>query len=122
MSVDDHGLEAIRKSASQVVEGVKTEYKLRVFSPEELALLQQIVNNTAALSPTTSNIRQQILAAQDREQTIAYSDFGTTNQRVILIAYRSATVGPYTAVKTFEYTEVGTKFRLDEINWTVIED
>lgn len=31
MSVDDHGLEAIRKSAAQVTSGDKSEYKLRTY-------------------------------------------------------------------------------------------
>lgn len=34
MSVDDHGLEAIRKSAIQLVSGSKAEYALRMTSVE----------------------------------------------------------------------------------------
>lgn len=32
MSVNDHGLEAIRKSASEVTSGNKSEYKLRTYN------------------------------------------------------------------------------------------
>jgi len=66
------------------------------------------------------NIRQQILASHDREQDITYADFGTKNQRITQIDYNSSTFTGFTARKTISYTLVGTKYRRDSINWSII--
>ena len=68
---------------------------------------------------SSTNIRSSILAAADRVQQIIYADFGNKNQRVLSIAYTSATVGAYTATKTFTYSLVGNRYRRDTITWVV---
>jgi hypothetical protein len=67
-----------------------------------------------------NNLRQQILAAHDREQNITYADFGTKNERVTQIDYASATFPGITARKVLLYTLVGTKYRRNSINWVII--
>lgn len=66
------------------------------------------------------NLRQQILAAHDRDQQINYADFGTKNQRVTRIDYTSATFPGIIARKELTYTLVGTRYRRDSINWSII--
>lgn len=70
-------------------------------------------------TPMDPNLRSEILAAADRLQQITYADFGNKNQRVLSIAYTSATVGSYTATKTFTYSLVGNRYRRDTISWIV---
>lgn len=70
-----------------------------------------------------NNRRNQILAAKDREQALTYADFGTKNQRITQIDYTATSIGTgagYTARKTLTYTLVGTNYRRDSINWTLI--
>jgi len=66
------------------------------------------------------NLRQQILATHDREQEITYADFGTKNQRITQIDYTSPTFPGIIARKQINYTLVGTRYRRDEINWSVL--
>lgn len=67
-----------------------------------------------------NNVRQQILAAHDRQQDITYADFGTKNQRVTQIDYTSATFPGIIARKTFTYTLVGVNYRRDSIDWAIL--
>lgn len=67
-----------------------------------------------------NNVRQQILAAHDRQQDITYADFGTRNQRVTQIDYTSATFPGTIARKTFTYTLVGVNYRRDSIDWSIL--
>lgn len=67
-----------------------------------------------------NNVRQQVLAAHDREAAITYADFGTKNQRVIRIDYTSATFPGVTVRKDFIYTFVSNQYRRDDINWSIV--
>jgi hypothetical protein len=67
-----------------------------------------------------NNIVQQILSSHDRDQQIAYADFGTKNQRVVNIDYTSPTFSGVTARKNIAYTLVGNKYRRDSITWVII--
>jgi hypothetical protein len=67
-----------------------------------------------------NNVRQQILAAHDRDQTITYADFGTKNQRITQVDYNSSTISPSVARKTITYTLISGRYRRDSINWSVI--
>jgi hypothetical protein len=67
-----------------------------------------------------NNIRNQILASHDRQQSITYADFGNKDQRVTQIDYISPTFSGVTARKVLNYTLVGTKYRRDSINWVII--
>ena len=98
-------------------EDAQGDVAVNVIDKESHDKLDAIVT---ALGGSPSNIRQRILASEDREQVILYSDFGTKDQRVIQIDYTSATYPGVTARKVFLYTLVGTKYRLDNINWEII--
>lgn len=69
---------------------------------------------------TVNNLRQQILASHDREQSITYADFGTKNQRITQIDYSSGTFLSGIARKTITYTLVGNFYRRDSINWSIV--
>lgn len=67
-----------------------------------------------------NNVRQQILAAHDRESAFSYDDFGTKNERISRIDFTSATFPGFTVRKDFIYTLVSGKYRLDDINYTLV--
>jgi len=70
-----------------------------------------------------NNIKEQILAAKDRDQEISYADFGTKNQRVVQIDYTAPSIGTGTgfiARKTFIYSLVGNRYRRDNITWSIV--
>ena len=67
-----------------------------------------------------NNVKQQILASHDRDQAISYADFGTKNERIITIDYTSPTFPAVTARKSITYTLVGTRYRRDNITWTIV--
>jgi len=74
-------------------------------------------------SSLDDNVRLKILRAADREQVISYADFGTSNQRVTQIDYTAASVGAgpgFTARKILTYTLVGTRYRRDTIEWSIV--
>jgi hypothetical protein len=70
-----------------------------------------------------NTLRNQILAAKDRQQSITYADFGTKDQRVTQIDYTSPSIGSgagFTARKTISYTLLSGKYRRDSLNWSLI--
>lgn len=70
-----------------------------------------------------NTIKNQILNAKDRSQTITYADFGTKDQRVTQISYTAVSIGTgagFTARKTISYTLVGNLYRRDSISWTLV--
>ena len=70
-----------------------------------------------------NTIKNQILNAKDRAQTISYADFGTKDQRVTQISYTAVSIGTgagFTARKTISYTLVGNSYRRDSISWTLV--
>jgi len=74
-------------------------------------------------STFVNNLRLQILAAKDRDQEIAYADFGNKNQRVTQIDYTAPSIGTgpgFTARKTLTYTLVGNLYRRDNITWSIV--
>lgn len=88
---------------------------LREINNRETAWAVEIVG-----ANDTDNIRIQILNSVDREQAISYDDFGNRNQRITQIDYTSDTYPGVIARKSFIYTQVGNRFRLDNINWTIV--
>lgn len=100
-------IEAALTNPLQIIEPLKTS-----------GTIDGTLNGTEYI--TVNNVRQQILASHDREQTITYADFGTINQRVIRIDYASPTFSGITARKTITYTPVGNSYRRDSINWSII--
>ena len=74
--------------------------------------------------PIVNNRVQQILKAKDRAGTISYADFGTKDQRITEIRYTAPSIGAgpgFTAVKTFTYTLVGTRYRRDTPgDWSIV--
>ncbi len=90
MSVDDSGLEVLKKAASQVTPGDPSEYYLKVFEAEWLN-----VKNSA-----------------DRQRLVVWLDFGTSDARVDYISYSSVTAGK-TATETFNWTLDSGSYRFD---------
>lgn len=85
----------------------------------------QLVGSSNGLTTGTkfgyvNNIRQQILATEDRESTLTYADFGTKDQRVTAITYSSPTFPGVSVQKQLTYSLVGVRYRRDSINWVVI--
>jgi hypothetical protein len=67
-----------------------------------------------------NNVRLQILSSHDRDQQIVYADFGTKNQRVTQINYSSPTFPGVTAQKLITYTQIGNRYRRDNITWSIL--
>lgn len=59
------------------------------------------------------SIAQKIIKASDRTRVFNWADFGTKNERLTSVVYTAPSVGPYTLTKTFNYTQVGSNYRLD---------
>jgi hypothetical protein len=68
----------------------------------------------------SEGIAADILNAADKIETITTADFGTVKERVTLITYTAASVGIQVLNKTFSYTLVSGKYRLDQIVWTLV--
>lgn len=65
----------------------------------------------------------QILAAKDRDQDIAYADFGTKNQRITQIDYVAPSIGTgvgYIARKTFTYVLDGSRYKRTKITRSLV--
>lgn len=70
-----------------------------------------------------NNLKNQILAAKDRAQSLTYADFGTKDQRITRIDYAAPSIGSgagFTARKTISYTLIGNSYRRDTITWSII--
>lgn len=65
-----------------------------------------------------NNKKQQVLSAHDLVLTYTWLNFGTKQERVSTIVYTSATFPSDTITRTFNYTLVGTNYRLDSEVWT----
>lgn len=92
-----------------------------LLDPDNVQIVGSIDGSkTGAKYGFVNNVRQQILAAHDRQQAITYADFGTKDQRVTQIDYTSATFPGTIARKVLSYTLVGTKYRRDSINWVIL--
>jgi hypothetical protein len=98
MSVPDHGLEAIRKSAESESAG---EYRLKT----RITGLPGVGD---------------ILSATDLVRAFTWLDFGTNSERVDAIIYTAPSVTAQTLVRTFNYTQIGGKYRLDSDEWSLV--
>jgi hypothetical protein len=70
-----------------------------------------------------NNVKQQILAAKDRDQAISYADFGTKNQRITQINYTAPSIGVgagYIAQKIMTYVLDSGKYKRTNITWSII--
>lgn len=65
-----------------------------------------------------NNKKQQVLTAHDVVATYTWLDFGTKNERISTIVYTSATFLGDTITRTFTYSLVSSKYRLDTEVWT----
>jgi len=100
--------------------------------PLPVSLINEPLNISGTIDGTptgtkftfVNNLLQQILAAFDRQSSISYLDFGTKNQRISQITYTAPSIGSgpgFTAVKTFNYTLVGNRYRRDDVgNWSIV--
>ena len=64
-----------------------------------------------------NNRRNQLLSAHDLVAAYAWLDFGNKDERIASIVYTSATFSGVTVTRTFTYSLVGTKYRLDLETW-----
>lgn len=64
-----------------------------------------------------NNRKNQVLASHDLAVAYTWLDFGTKDERVSSIVYSSATFLGVTVTRTFTYSLVGTKYRLDSEAW-----
>jgi hypothetical protein len=68
-----------------------------------------------------NNVFKQILASEDRVDTITYADAGTKNQRIIRIDYTSNIVhNGVTARKDITYTLAGNSYVVNTITKTLV--
>lgn len=65
-----------------------------------------------------NNRKNQLLAAHDLALAYTWLDFGNKDERVSSIVYTSATFVGVTVTRTFAYSLVGTKYRLDSELWS----
>lgn len=66
-----------------------------------------------------NNIKNQILATDDRDQEIIYEDFGTKNQRITEINYTSDRFPGVTAKKTLTYVLESGRYKRTNITWSI---
>lgn len=64
-----------------------------------------------------NNRKNQVLASHDLAVAYTWLDFGTKDERVSTIVYTSATFVGVTVTRTFAYSLVGTKYRLNSETW-----
>lgn len=64
-----------------------------------------------------NNRKNQVLSSHDLAVAYTWLDFGTKDERVSSIVYTSATFAGVTVTRTFTYSLVGTKYRLDSESW-----
>jgi len=78
------------------------------------------VDGTAGGTERTfvNNRKNQLLASHDLAVAYTWLGFGTKDERVSSIVYTSATFSGVTVTRTFTYSLVGTKYRLDSEAWT----
>lgn len=82
--------------------------------------LQQAVDELAGFSPTIS-LKEQILSANDRTQTITKLNVGQCNERITQIQYQAVSVSPTaSATKIFTYSATGYEYEISGITWLVI--
>jgi hypothetical protein len=121
---------------STLGEKTKSESLSVVLATDQPTLPVSLINEPLNISGTddgtntgnkfvfVNNRLQQILKSEDRQSTIIYLDFGTKNQRISQITYTSPKIGVgpgFTAVKTFNYTLVGNRYRRDDVgNWSLV--
>lgn len=64
-----------------------------------------------------NNRKNQVLSSHDLAVAYTWLNFGTKDERVSSIVYTSATFVGVTVTRTFTYSLVGTKYRLDSESW-----
>lgn len=135
-TLNDHGLEVIRKSGEEVTPGNKSDYYLKVgptpghpipvtLSGGSVTVLgDSITSGTVDGTDTgtertfVNNKKQQVLASHDLVGAYTWADFGTKNERVTSISYTSATFPAVTITRTFAYTLSAGSYRLDTETWS----
>lgn len=134
MAVDDHGLEVLKKSGEEVVPGSKADYYIKVGQVPgqswDVTVGSVVVEGDSITSGTVdgtdtgtertfvNNRKNQLLAAHDLALAYTWLDFGNKDERVSSIVYTSATFVGVTVTRTFAYSLVGTKYRLDSELWS----
>ena len=83
------------------------------------AITSGTVDGTATGTERTfvNNRKNQVLSSHDLAVAYTWLNFGTKDERVSSIVYTSATFVGVTVTRTFIYSLVGTKYRLDSESW-----
>jgi len=111
--------QSIQDTSNVILDDIKTNTTGLATEVTQLDVLSalQTINNTQI----TLNIKEQILRAVDREQTLSYAEFGTKNQRITQMDYVSASIANKIARKTFSYVLDGNSYRMTDITWEIID-
>jgi hypothetical protein len=88
--VKDHGLEALRKSAREVVDGNKSEYELRIYNDELKQILEAIRDNGAGSGVDSGSILSGIKYDQ------VQATYPTTSQEVYTYSLSASVVATIT--------------------------
>ena len=110
--------------------GTDVRVVIKNVDPIEVTIGSVIVEGDSIISGTVdgtetgtertfvSNRKNQLLASHDLAVAYTWLGFGTKDERVSSIVYTSATFSGVTVTRTFTYSLVGTKYRLDSEAWT----
>lgn len=133
-TISGFATEAKQDTQITILNDIKTNSDLAATAQNQLDTITALGNlaTEASLTAQTAvissidgkieadNIKQKILKAVDRQQDLIYADFGTKNQRITEINYNATSVGVTVAKKTISYTLVGSKYRRDSIDWSIV--
>lgn len=121
MSVDDHGLQVLAKSAREIVSGNKAEYLLRIALLTSLGEVGPGNPLPVDASGVAASIYSQIQTANDKVEALEWADFNSRKlRRVTSITYTAASVSATAeVVDTFNYTLQAGVYRLDSITRSV---
>ena len=74
---------------------------------------------SSTFAPYIPPLKERILAAQDRQTTVFYTDPGTCGELITQIRYYSPSVGPEILYKRFTYSQTGYRFEISLVEWEI---
>lgn len=116
-------LQAVLLNLTDVLAALNTSVEIRSLNANRDDVLvagSEDGTATGTIRHLVYNLRQQILASHDRQRNFSWSDFGTKSQRISQMDYQSSTFPGVTARKSFNYTQIGNRYRLDSEVWSII--
>ena len=116
-------LQAILLNLTDVLAALNTSVEIRSLNANRDDVMvagSEDGTATGTIRHFVYNLRQQILASHDRQRNFTWSDFGTRTQRISQMDYASSTFPGVIARKSFNYTQIGNRYRLDSEVWSII--